>query len=141
MHKSHLGCTNEDFQQEAELRAIGRKFESENHRSRWASRVRRNLLIDLIRKEKRRQRILKREQSLLTRDRNLVSQAERVHNVINQMPEELAVILRMKIEKASDKEIASVIWNDSSDAARVRLRRLREQRAYAVFRELWDDQA
>lgn len=140
MDNHHLRNSEEHLRQEAELRAIGRTFQDVEHRKRWISKVFKNLKIDGIRKNQRRAQILLREGSVFTRNRNLLSQAERVHKVINQMPEHFALILRLKIEKISYKDIAKILWDDSSDAARVRLRRLREQQAYTLFRDLWNDQ-
>lgn len=136
-----LNCGEDtfDFHQIAELKAVGRKFESEEHRRRWISRVVHNLQIDACRKERRRVEILRMNAPFLTRKRDVVTLSERVFKVIDLMPDDLAMILRMKIDNARDTDVANALWNDGSDAARVRARRLCANKAFPLFRKIWDD--
>lgn len=131
--------SSEDLHSDAVMKSMGRSFSSETHRERWIARVKKNKLIDIKRQRSRRTEILRVISHLIPRNRFTVTPAERVHQIISMMPESLATILVMKMNKRSDKDVAFALWNDGSDAARVRLRRAREK-AYQSFREIWDDQ-
>ena len=139
MRKYEPAVTDQDLLHDAYVLSMGRDFCSDNHRLRWMARVSRNKRIDIYRQVHRRYRILRSLSHVLGKHRYVVTRSERVHQVIDRLPEELAKILRMKLDRMSDKDIAISLWNDASDAARVRVRRLREKQAFPLFRKLWDD--
>jgi hypothetical protein len=53
------------------------------------------------------------------------------------MPPDLGKILELQLTKSTDTHAAEIILGDSSDAARVRLRRIRLEQAYPLFKKLW----
>lgn len=126
---------HEDFKNSAEVKAHGKRFKSCEHRTRWINRVIRNLMRDAYRSNQRQARLLR--ENIHRFDRESSPNTERVHQIIAKMPPDLAKILELQLTRSTDTHAAEIILGDSSDAARVRLRRIRLEQAYPLFKKLW----